>query len=501
MTEVWTKWEGQVINGAFPLVRVLSTSDLSAVFLTEYKAQNLPSAALKLIPVIPTLAQTQLAHWTTAAALSHPHLIRLLEVGRCEIEGRPFLFVVMEYAEQTLSQILPRRALTPEEVREMLRPTLNALAFLHGKNLVQGRLKPSNILVVDDQLKLASDTIRPVGESSASIAKSSVYDPPEAKDGSFSTAGDIWSLGIIMVEALTQHPPSWPDNKSDTPSFPAALPATFAEIARQCLNRDPAKRPTVAEVEAKIEPAPQSPGIPAPQSPGISVPQPPVSPAQPPVSGPEPLVSIPQPVRSIPQSPAGKVPGRSTPPEESPKQRFILPITVLLIVALAVWAGLHLRSSLTSSERSAPPAAASQNPETPVSAPTEVFAPSSNANSAGSKSPPSRHVSGPSDQRAQPPANGSASVFHEEIPDVPRHARATIRGLIKVAVRVTVDSSGNVVDETLENPGPSKYFARLATQAARKWKFAPADDQDSRRWLLRFEFSRGGATGHAARTS
>jgi len=492
MTEVWTKWEGQVINGAFPLVRVLSTSDLSAVFLTEYKAQNLPSAALKLIPVIPTLAQTQLAHWTTAAALSHPHLIRLLEVGRCEIEGRPFLFVVMEYAEQTLSQILPRRALTPEEVREMLRPTLNALAFLHGKNLVQGRLKPSNILVVDDQLKLASDTVRPAGESSASIAKSSVYDPPEAKDGSFSTAGDIWSLGVTMVEALTQHSPSWPDDKSDTPSFPAALPATFVEIARQCLDRNPAKRPTVADVEAKIEPAPQSPGI--------SVPQPPVSPAQPPVSGPEPLVSIPQPVRSIPQSPAGKVPGRSTPPEESPKQRFILPITVLLIVAVAVWAGLHLRSSLTSSERSAPPAAASQNPETPVSAPTEVFAPSSNTNSAGSKSSASRHV-GPSDQRAQPSANGSASVFHEEIPDVPRHARATIRGLIKVAVRVTVDRSGNVVDETLENPGPSKYFARLATQAARKWKFAPADDQDSRRWLLRFEFSRGGATGHAARTS
>jgi TonB family protein len=479
MTEVWTKWEGQVINGVFPLVRVLSTSDHGAVFLTEYKAQNLPSAALKLIPAVPTLAQTRLTHWTTAAALSHPHLIRLLEVGRCEIEGRPFLFVVMEYAEQTLAQILPRRALTPDEVREMLRPTLNALAFLHGKNLVQGRLKPSNILVVDDQLKLASDTVRPVGESTASIAKSSVYDPPEAQDGSFSTAGDIWSLGVTMVEALTQHPPSWPDNKSDTPSFAAALPATFSEIARQCLDRDPAKRPTVADVEARINPAPQSPGVsPTQQSPGAS-------PAQPPVSGPEPLVSVPQPVRSIPPSPAGKVPGRSTPPEESPKQRFILPIAVLLIVAAAVWAGLHLRSSRTTLERSAPPAAASQNPETPVSAPAEIFA---------------RHVPGPSDQRAPPSANGSASVFHEEIPDVPRHARTTIRGLIKVAVRVTVDSSGNVVDETLENPGPSKYFARLASQAARKWKFAPADDQVSRRWLLRFEFTRGGATGHAART-
>jgi TonB family protein len=92
-------------------------------------------------------------------------------------------------------------------------------------------------------------------------------------------------------------------------------------------------------------------------------------------------------------------------------------------------------------------------------------------------------------------------VLHEEIPDVPPHARNTIHGRIKVAVRVTVDSSGNVVDETLENPGPSRYFARMATTAARKWKFAPADNQDSRRWLLRFEFSRGGATGYAAQSS
>jgi TonB family protein len=88
-------------------------------------------------------------------------------------------------------------------------------------------------------------------------------------------------------------------------------------------------------------------------------------------------------------------------------------------------------------------------------------------------------------------------VLHEEIPDVPRRARNTIHGQIKIAVRVTVDRSGNVVDETLENPGPSRYFARLATKAARKWKFAPADNQDSRKWLLRFEFTRGGATGHA----
>lgn len=89
-------------------------------------------------------------------------------------------------------------------------------------------------------------------------------------------------------------------------------------------------------------------------------------------------------------------------------------------------------------------------------------------------------------------------MLHEEIPDVPRSARDTIHGRIKVAIRVAVDSSGSVISASLEKPGPSSYFARLATEAARKWKFAPADNQDSRKWLLSFEFTRSGVIGHAS---
>jgi TonB family protein len=337
------------------------------------------------------------------------------------------------------------------------------LAFLHSKNLVHGQLKPSNILAVNDQLKLASDTVRPAGESTANIAKYSVYDPPEAKDRSFSAAGDIWGLGITMVEALTQHLPSWPDSKSETASFPDVLPPTFVAIIRQCLNRNPVSRPTVADVEAQIK-----------------------------------LVPAPQPLVSIPKPRVRQVPDRATPPEESPKRRLFLPaIAALSIVIVAVWVGLHVLSSQASLQRAAPPTAASRNPETSLSAPSGISAPSSGAKSADSKSAPSRFVSHPSDQPAQPSANRLPSVLHEEIPDVPRRTRDAIRGHIKVAVRVTVDSSGNVVEETLENPGPSKYFARLATEAARKWKFSPAGNHDSRKWLLQFEFTRGGATGHA----
>jgi len=131
------------------------------------------------------LAEAQLSHWTAAAALSHPHLLRLLEAGRCHLGGLQFLFVVMEYAEQTLSQILPQRRLTPDRSEGDAASILAGLSFLHGKHLVQGQLKPTNILVVDDQLKLASDTIRPAGNFTARVVRPSVYDPPETSDGIF----------------------------------------------------------------------------------------------------------------------------------------------------------------------------------------------------------------------------------------------------------------------------------------------------------------------------
>jgi serine/threonine protein kinase len=66
----------------------------------------------------------------------------------------------------------------------MLFPTLDALAFLHGRNVLQGQLKPANILVVGDQLKLASDTIRRVRECAPGTNTPTVYDPPEAQQGS-----------------------------------------------------------------------------------------------------------------------------------------------------------------------------------------------------------------------------------------------------------------------------------------------------------------------------
>ena len=103
-TQVWTKWTGQVIDGLFPLESCIGNSNHSGVFLTENPARNASKAALKLVPAFSTSAERQLAHWNTVARLYHPHLISLLHAGRCQLAEKQYLYVVMEYAEQTLAE-------------------------------------------------------------------------------------------------------------------------------------------------------------------------------------------------------------------------------------------------------------------------------------------------------------------------------------------------------------------------------------------------------------
>jgi len=52
-----------------------------------------------------------------------------------------------------------------------------------------------------------------------------------------------------------------------------------------------------------------------------------------------------------------------------------------------------------------------------------------------------------------------------------------------------VGASGNVTEATLE-AGGSRYFGRLALEAARQWQFAPVEGAGPRKWILRFEIMR-----------
>jgi TonB family protein len=67
-----------------------------------------------------------------------------------------------------------------------------------------------------------------------------------------------------------------------------------------------------------------------------------------------------------------------------------------------------------------------------------------------------------------------------------------------VSVRVIVDQEGTVLAATADDPGPSRYFERLAIEASKKWTFAPTDSEAQRIVRVRFNFTRAGTTARAS---
>lgn len=429
MIENWKGWEGQVVDGRFPLLQYLGGGERSAVFATATDDQTIPKAAIKLVQADPDDAARQLERWESAAMLSHPHLVRLFQAGRCQLDGAELIYVVMERADEELSQVLPQRALSAAEVLEVLEPALDALAYVHAQGLAHGRVRPSNLLAVGNKVKLSSDRLRPAGEPRRHAERPDVYDAPETAKGGITPAADVWSLGVTLVEAFTQSPST----------LPRALPAPFGDIARGSLESDPGRRWTVAQIRARL--------------------------------------------RS-----AGKPRGTGT--------RWRYAALAAALVAAAIVAGPRLVRRQPELEKSQP---ASGTEQSPVAAPSPAVqasqpeqSPAAAPSPAVTEQPPAAlpAPSPPGEESKTPaPVLAPGGVLHQVLPDVLPAARNSIRGKVKVSVKIRVDPSGRVADAELAFHGPSRYFAGKALEAARQWTFTPPVPSE---WLLYFEFDRGG---------
>jgi TonB family protein len=478
--------EGQLVDGRFLLLRYLGGSEHSDVFLTEiHEGERLLKAAIKLIPAVGENEERQLLRWRLAAGLSDPHLIPLFDMGRCELDGRPLLYVVMECAEENLAQILPDRALTPAEAREMLDSVLDVLTYLHGKGLVHGHIKPTNIMANGDQLKLSSDGLCRAGELLGRPGRPDAYDSPEnapeaiASPQTMSPAGDVWSLGITLVETMTQTLPVARAAEQWEQLPPQTMPEPYLDIARHCLQRRPQDRWTVAQIAARLQNRTPGPVAPAPAPP--------------------------------PRLVATR---HARPP--AMRRGYGIPVTagvVLLLVAIVAGPRLFHNHSKAPPTPTAtldlppvPPAAKQlPQPQPQRERPTKTPKPSAVEKDRNSERPtPVPALAHPEPLREEPTETvaklPAGAVVHGEVaqqvlPDVLESARNTIRGTVKVRVNVDVDRSGNVEGADLQSPGPSKYFARAALQAAQQWKFKPANIGGQgvlSSWTLRFEFTRDG---------
>ena len=531
MSEQWKKWEGQQIDGKFVLGQCLAGTEFNAVFLTELPDSPGQKAVLKLVAAGSPAAEEQLGLWKRAAHLTHPNLLTIFDAGRCRMEDLSFIYAVMEYAEENLGEILPQRALTADEVRDVLDPALDVLVFLHGKGLVHGHLKPSNILATHDRLKLSSDSLFPIGDRRQLLRGRDIYDAPEMPSAPVSAKEDVWSLGITLVEALTQHPPVFSSEQSADPVVPRELPDLFLVIAKHALRRDPNHRWSIAEIAARLNPAPLAAAAAVASSLPVAAPAPAESlPNRAPLSVPlssEPAV----PLAKLPAAVA-ETPARRTPPPANRGDLTLPNYVVPVLLAAAVFAGLvfavprifnfHKEPSSTSasaiSERPAAvkPAESSQPQPaaTPAAKASEKPAGSESSNKMKRSAENTSPATAPAVLRTEPsPAPraktagevvGRGEVLNEVLPKPPQKALNTIHGTFHVIVKVHVDAAGNVINSELDSPGPSRYFAGLAEKAARQWQFSGAEAGGHgipSAWLIRFDFTSGGIRATAQQST
>jgi TonB family protein len=441
-------WKGQTIDGKFPLLEWLGGSTHSAVFRTQLPGSSTQPAAIKLIRADRPDAAQQIACWRELVTLSHPNLLRVYHAGHYQMSGAPWLYVATEYAEENVDQVLPVRPLSITEVGDLLPPVLDALAFLHSKNLVHARIKPSNICAVKNQLKLSADSVHPVTQA-FKPAFLTAYDAPESEVGNLSPAADMWSLGMTLVAAFDQRALTWSRSNTLDPVVPKLVPAPYGQIARECLRMNPAERCSMARIKDLIRQE-----TPAPK---------PVVPPQ-------------------------------------PKRKFsYMPVLIALVLVVIF---IIVKSRHTGENQPAPaaPAVSSEQQSTKQEPTTSASAPSVSAQKPTAYTSKSGAIANPPVKSvARPPAPvvetspSAQGVAKQVLPQVPFSARQTIHGKVRVKVQVAVDPNGNVSSANLVSPGPSRYFARLALESSQQWKFQstgvngqPAPSH----WLLEYRFGR-----------
>lgn len=514
MSDAWKKYEGQVVGGQYPLHELLGSTEHSGVFLTDCTGAEGGKGAIKIIAAGFPGADLQLSAWKQAKQLSHPNLIRAWDSGRCRIGEFDALYIVLERAEEDLSQILPQRSLSADETREMLNPLLDALVYLHGNGLAHGHLKPSNVHAVGDQVKISIDTTATVGEARHGQRKRDVYDAPETESATVATAGDVWSLGVTVVEVLTQHAPTLPAQSGADPNIPEALPQPFLDIARRALWREPKLRWTTGEIAARLNPM----AFAATAANTVAAPATAISPLSVPLS-PEPAVplaklpTIPEKKKGGPQATSGAKPVVVLPNYAIP---LVLGAAIVILGIFALPKVLQYRYVTPAAtptavqptgapSKPAEPAVQKQAPKSAKAAVTEppkvapekkpVETPRQETAIAESPAPATLRTDSIAPEATAKPVKeiaGRGEVLEQVLPDVPEKARATIHGTVHVVVKVQVGPAGNVTDTELDNPGPSKYFADLALKAARQWEFSsPEADGHSlpSEWLIRFQFT------------
>jgi serine/threonine-protein kinase len=228
-----------------------------------------------------------------ASQLNHPHIGAIYDLG--EEDDRAY--IVMEYVEGLpLADLIPEGGMPREQVVRYGAQIADALAYAHGRGVIHGDLKGSNIIVTPEgNIKLldfglgrriprqglaeVTSSRLPLADAGAT-AGTLPYLAPEVLRGSpTSVQSDVWALGVLLYQMATGELPfrgATPFELSveimvGSPQKLAHVPEPLQSVLRGCLAKDPPARfPHVRDLATALEseatehhpPAPLEPAAP-----------------------------------------------------------------------------------------------------------------------------------------------------------------------------------------------------------------------------------------------
>jgi serine/threonine protein kinase len=206
---------GRVVAGRYDLQRPLGRGGMATVYLAIDLLLDRPVAVKMLHPELARddhfVARFE-REARAAARLNHPHIAAIYDLGRYDTTH----FIVMEYVPgPTLKELIQEHGPLPElTVLDLGRQIAGALATAHRQGVIHRDVKPHNVLVPRlDTVKVADFGIaRAAGElqlTATHVILGSVhYASPEQLSGAaVDERSDLYSLGVVLYEALTAHLP------------------------------------------------------------------------------------------------------------------------------------------------------------------------------------------------------------------------------------------------------------------------------------------------------
>jgi hypothetical protein len=228
--------------------------------------------ALKIIPREGRAEPRAEREAEAATRLRHPNCLRAYGL---EADER-HLYIPYEYVPGiTLRQALRAGRLGDDGAIESAAQVLDGLAFAHARGIVHRDVKPSNVLVAEDDdvsvrlfdfglAQLAdADTLTAVGDVPGTLA----YISPERLHGEQAgPPADVWAVGVLLWEALAGHHPFWRESpletgeeiKTGAPSIREArpdLPDRIVGAVDAALEVEPAARPSAAGLARELRDA------------------------------------------------------------------------------------------------------------------------------------------------------------------------------------------------------------------------------------------------------